>query len=298
MHTIIIGNEKGGSGKSTVAMHVAVGLLRRGYRVGTIDLDARQGTFTRYFQNRQLSLEALSKTKGFQAESLPMPDHFAIRHSNHESRRQAEADERQALGECLSNLRETSDVVVIDTPGSDYHLSRLAHAEADTLITPINDSYVDLDLLAVLHPETGQIVRPSVYAEMVWQQRQVRAISSKRSALNSTGEKQPNIDWIVLRNRLSHITSKNKEDISGVLETLAKRINFRTVAGFGERVIFRQLFLRGLTMMDLMEIGLGDDTQRLNLSHVAARSEVRVLLDAIKLPPPSTCQKSGLSAVA
>ena len=49
---IVVGNEKGGSGKSTVAMHIAVGLMKSHQRVATIDLDSRQKTFTHYIENR------------------------------------------------------------------------------------------------------------------------------------------------------------------------------------------------------------------------------------------------------
>src|SRR5580704_12617755 len=52
-HVIVLGNEKGGSGKSTTAMHVAVALLRAGQRVATIDLDSRQKSFTHYIENRR-----------------------------------------------------------------------------------------------------------------------------------------------------------------------------------------------------------------------------------------------------
>ena len=52
-HVVVLGNEKGGSGKSTTALHVAVALLKAGQRVATIDLDSRQKSFTRYIENRR-----------------------------------------------------------------------------------------------------------------------------------------------------------------------------------------------------------------------------------------------------
>src|ERR1041384_5447446 len=51
-HVVVLGNEKGGSGKSTTALHIAVALMKAGQRVATIDLDCRQQSFTRYIGNR------------------------------------------------------------------------------------------------------------------------------------------------------------------------------------------------------------------------------------------------------
>jgi chromosome partitioning protein len=156
---------------------------------------------------------------------------------------------------------------VIDTPGADDALSRLAHSYADTVITPMNDSFVDFDLLAKVDPETYRILRPSFYSEMVWEQK-------KRRAMRDGGS----IDWIVMRNRLASTEAKNKRAVGQVLDQLAKRIGFRVAPGFGDRVIFRELFLQGLTLLDLREPGLG---RALNMSHVAARQEVRDLLGAV-----------------
>ena len=51
-HIIVVGNEKGGAGKSTVSMHVATSVARMGHSIGVIDLDLRQKTLTRYLENR------------------------------------------------------------------------------------------------------------------------------------------------------------------------------------------------------------------------------------------------------
>jgi len=171
------------------------------------------------------------------------------------------------------------DFVVIDTPGSDSHLSRVGHSYADTLITPLNDSFIDLDLLAKVDPETHKVLRPSSYAEMVWEQRKARALRD--------GGK---IDWIVMRNRLASIGSRNTQAMEDVLAALSKRIGFRLAPGFGERVIFRELFLKGLTLLDLRS---SDANMRLNMSHVAARQEVRALLTAIGLTPAPEERTNG-----
>ncbi len=262
-HVLVIGNEKGGSGKSTTALHIAVALMAEGARVATLDLDARQGTLSRYLENRT----AYAQRKG---ADLPMPRHAAVPLSTLDDRSSAEADERARLEAALEPAVGTADFVIVDTPGSDTYLSRLAHTWADTLLTPLNDSFIDLDLLARVDPDTLRIVRPSIYAEAVWKQRQLRAMQGGRP-----------VDWIVMRNRLSSLAARNKRDMAAVIETLAKRIGFRTAAGLSERVIYKELFLSGLTLLDLRR---GSGGPSLTLSHVAARQEVRDLVAALNLP--------------
>jgi chromosome partitioning protein len=264
-HVIVVGNEKGGSGKSTAAMHLIVGLLRDGYRVGAIDLDARQATLTGYLAAR----EAFARAKGV---ALPVPAYAAVHRSDRDSRAEAEADETERFRAALDGLSKTCEIVVIDCPGSDTFLSRLGHAHADTLVTPINDSFVDFAMLAKVDPDRHDIVQPSIYSEMVWEAR-------KRRFSRDRGK----IDWIVMRNRLGASEARNKRDVGATLDALAKRIGFRTVRGFGERVIFRELYLQGLTLMDVKEAGLGIS---MGMSHVAARAEVRSLIGAIRKPAP------------
>ena len=262
---IVLGNEKGGSGKSTAAMHLIVGLLRDGYRVGAIDLDARQATLTGYLAAR----EAFAQARGV---ALPLPRRAAVHRSERDSRAEAEAEERERFAAAMEELSGRCEIVVIDCPGSDTHLSRLGHAHADTLVTPINDSFVDFAMLAKVDPDRHDIVQPSIYSEMVWEAR-------KRRFARDRGR----IDWIVMRNRLGASEARNKRDVGATLDALAKRIGFRTVRGFGERVIFRELYLQGLTLMDVKEAGLGIS---MGMSHVAARTEVRSLIGAIRKPPP------------
>jgi chromosome partitioning protein len=260
-HVIVLGNEKGGTGKSTLSMHVITWLLRQGHTVGSIDVDARQGTLSRYVENRRLRVQT---TK----EDLPLPDHRPIFRSTLEVKDQAEEEERNRLLYIMDEF-EGYDYIVIDTPGSDSYLSRLAHSFADTLITPINDSFIDLDMLVRLNSDSLDILKPSVYAEMVWEQRKQKAIRSRGS-----------IDWIVVRNRLSALHSRNREEVERVLTALSKRIGYRLVSGFGERVIFRELFLNGITLLDLKET-----KTTISLSHIAAKQELSNLIEAIQLPP-------------
>lgn len=264
-YLIVLGNEKGGSGKSTTAMHIVVSLLSEGYKVGTIDLDARQKSLTRYIENRR----RYCTENGL---SMPMPQELVVPRSELRSADDAEADEKRRFEQAYMTLAGHVDVVVTDCPGSDTYLSRLAHTAADTLVTPVNDSFVDLDLLARIDAETYSVQGPSLYAEMVWKARQRRAMADGGS-----------IDWVVLRNRVGSLHAKNKERVEAVLSELSKRIGVRYVPGLGERVIYRELFLRGLTLIDLRQEG-GLDGQGLSMSHVAARQELRALVNALDLP--------------
>ena len=259
-YIIVLGNEKGGTGKSTVTMHVISSLLWQGYKVGSIDVDARQGTLSRYVENRQHRI----KESGL---NLPISQHIAVFRSNLESVSAAKEEEETQFSRALEEHRDC-DFIVIDTPGSDTYLSRLAHSYADTLITPLNDSFIDLDMLVRVDPDSLNILRPSTYSEMVWDQK-------KQRAMRDSGK----IDWIVLRNRLASIHSRNREEMEKVLNALAKRIGFRLMPGFGERVIFRELFLNGLTLLDMREMGMS-----MTLSHVSAKQELTDLINGLNLP--------------
>lgn len=258
-HIIVLGNEKGGSGKSTTAMHVAIGLLRLGYKVGSIDLDARQGTFSHYMANR-FEYGASHKI------NLPIPLHFPIERSKAETIAEQEKHDHEFLTMALNELNGHVDFIVIDTPGSDTYLGQLAHSLADILITPMNDSFVDLDVLARINPDTKDMKSPSAYTKMVMDIRTKRLENS-----------QPDMDWIVMRNRLSSLDAKNKRDVGEILETLAHHFDFRLAPGFGERVIFRELFLKGMTLLDLKE----DPEHKMTISAVSARQEIRDLLRCI-----------------
>jgi chromosome partitioning protein len=86
-----------------------------------------------------------------------------------------------------------------------------------------------------------------------------------------------------MRNRLSNLNARNKHVMADILGDLSGRIGFRLAPGFGERVVFRELFLKGLTVMDLGSVA---GESRLTLSHVAARQEVRALVAALNVLPP------------
>ena len=261
-HVIVLGNEKGGSGKSTTAMHLFVTLAREGHRIGAIDLDSRQQTFFRYLDNRN----AYNQRQG---TSLRMPLLAAVEPSTAQMRDQAAAEDKANLASAVAYLAQTCNFVIIDTPGAVTPLSEAAHSMADTLITPMDDSLIDFDLLGRINPSTGRVVGPSVYSEMVWSARQRRAAEGREP-----------LDWVVLRNRMATLESRNKRKVAGVLAELSRRIGFRVIPGFSERVIFRELFLNGLTLLDIRQ----DGPITMTLSHVAARQELRDMVKALNLP--------------
>lgn len=261
-HIIVVGNEKGGAGKSTVSMHVATALSRMGHKVGCLDLDLRQKSLARYFNNRRRFMEE-------QGIDLPTPAYSELPEISEGDLKPGENIYDHRLSAAVAGLDGESDFILIDCPGSHTRLSQIAHSLADTLITPLNDSFIDFDLLAHIGTDGETIESPSVYSEMVWNARQLRA----QAGLDP-------IDWVVVRNRLGAQNMVNKQKMEKALIKLSRRIGFRTAPGFNERVIFRELFPRGLTLLDLRDVGV----EKLNISNVAARQELRDLVRELRLP--------------
>src|SRR6202046_876029 len=257
---IVVANEKGGSGKSTGAMHVAIALMKSGQRVATIDLDTRQRSFTHYIENRRAWAKHV-------ARDLDIPDHFCFSRASYVSV-EDEAAGRKALTDAVDALGRSYGLIVIDTPGHDNYLMRLAHSLADTLITPLNDSFVDFDVLGTVDPETFGVTGTSHYSHMVEEARRQRHVID-----------QVTTDWVVLRNRLSTLGSRNKRLVGEGLQELSRRLNFRCTEGLAERVIFREFYPRGLTAVDdLDELTLN---ARPTMSHITARLEMLKLLAAM-----------------
>jgi chromosome partitioning protein len=263
-HVVVLGNEKGGAGKSTLAMNVAIALINFGQRVASIDLDLRQKSFTQYIDNRR----AWAKHCGV---ALATPVHFAVPRGNTQNLDDNEAIEFTAFVDALTAVEQSHDFIVVDTAGSDSHLTRLAHSMANTLVTPLNDSFVDFAVLGTVDPATYAVTGESHYARMVREARQQRRLADGLL-----------MDWVVVRNRLSMLDSRNKQRIVQGLGELAVRLGFRTTDALAERVIYREFFPRGLTALDnLDEKTLG---ARPSMSHVTARQELMSLMQALNLP--------------
>jgi len=251
-HLIVFANEKGGTGKSTTAVHIAVALAAQGRRVAAIDLDTRQKTFARYLENRLATVRR-------EGVELATPGFEVF-----------DPAKGVEIGARLDALGDDNEFVIVDTPGRDDPHAMKAVARADTLVTPINDSFIDLDLIGQVDPDTYKIKRPSFYAEMVWDARKARAKSDGGT-----------VDWVLLRNRLQHLEAKNMRRVGAAVEELSKRVGFRVIPGLGERVIYRELFPKGLTLLDLGAI------KEAGLSHVAARQELREMVSGLQLPEPA-----------
>ena len=248
-HFIVFANEKGGTGKSTTAVHTAIALAASGHRVGALDLDQRQRTMTRYLENRDATMRRLDK------------------HLAHAAYEVLDDQSEAGLAAAIDRLSGENDVIVIDTPGRDDPVARAAILRADTLVTPMNDSFVDLDLIGQVHPENFKVTKPSFYAELIWNSRTQRAKATGKS-----------VDWVVLRNRLQHIDSHNLRRVGAALSELARRVGFRVIPGLGERVIYRELFPKGLTLLDLGQLG------EVGLGHIAARQELREMIAGLAVP--------------
>lgn len=259
---LVFGNEKGGAGKSTVAMHAAVHLLHQGRRVAFLDLDLRQRSLARFFSNR---------IQWTAANTVRLPHAFEPHlHDRPASLLEApEGEARRAFDRALEEALDAADFILIDTPGGDHVLSRRAHAAAHMIVTPMNDSFIDFDLLGEVDPVTLDVKRPSIYAETVWNSRKQRAVWDGRS-----------IDWIVLRNRLAATEARNRKRVDERVQALSKRIGFSVLPGLRDRVIYRELFPFGLTVQDLSpEV----KPVALSMSHVAARQELLALMQALRL---------------
>jgi chromosome partitioning protein len=260
---IVVGNEKGGAGKSTLAIHIVCGLLHAGKRVAIIDLDLRQRSMSRFFANRSAWMAA-------NAQVLPMP----IEPDMGDGKALARAEEGEQLSRfeaAFAEAREQADFILVDTPGGDTALSRRAHGLADQIVTPMNDSFVDFDLLGQVDPVTLDLQKPSIYSESVWEARKHRAITQGRQAT---------IDWIVVTNRLAVAAARNRQRLEERMQKLARRVGFRMGPGLRDRVIYRELFPFGLTVADL-----SNDVRpvSVSLAHVAARQELRSLMLALGL---------------
>ena len=263
-HVIVLGNEKGGSGKTTTAVNIIVALMKAGHRVASIDTDSRQLSLTRYIENRS----RWSRQSGVQ---LDVPTHFSVRLGEGNVVSEVEAREFAALAEIIERLGAQFDFVVIDTPGNDSYRMRLSHAMADTLVTPVNDSFVDLDVLGRIEGDQLSVRTISQYAELVQEARR------KRTAIDGRAT-----EWIVVRNRISTLASRNQKKVIGGLKQLSALLGFRVADGISERVIFREFFPMGLTAFDTLDpavLGV-----KPTMSHVAARREIRELVDALRLP--------------
>ncbi len=248
---ILVGNEKGGAGKSTVCVHLALHCLKKGKKTAIIDLDIRQKSFTRFWENRA------SWSRQKQIELL-FPEIIET---------QSCKDNALLVKEIIEKAAKEFDFIIIDTPGGDTEISRIAHGLADIIVTPMNDSFVDFDLLAKIDAVSGEIIGLNFYANQIWEARKNKALQHKS-----------HLQWFVLRNRLSNFEARNKRKVGDALHLLSKRLGFVIIPGLSERVIYRELFPNGLSLLDVEDKNLGI---QMSMSHVAARNELREITSAL-----------------
>ncbi|HTM77227.1 MAG TPA: division plane positioning ATPase MipZ [Devosia sp.] len=263
-HVIVIGNEKGGSGKSTIAFHLAIYLLHQGFKVASMDADSRQQTFTHYVRNRR----DWARSKGL---TLLHPTHFHLPLAQTDSIRENQRVEFDLFRQAVGEVENDADFLIVDTPGFDTNLTRLAHSLADTLVTPVNDSLIDINVMAQIDPVTGEPREMSHYARLVQRAR------SERLAVDGQ-----TIDWVLVRNRISMLSSRNMRQVQTLLERIAMRLGCRVADGIAERVIFRSLFPTGMTVFDPLDDTLLGGLP--SMSHMSARQEYRALVAALHLP--------------
>lgn len=252
-HRIVFANEKGGTGKSTTAVHVAIALAYQGAKVAAIDLDPRQRTLFRYLENR-------AETEKRRNIELPGArfDVFT-------------GESVEELDVAAAAIGADCDFLLFDTPGRDDPFARHVATGADTLVTPMNDSFVDFDLIGQVDAESFKVRRLSFYAELIWEARKKRAMATIR-------DQRREMDWVVVRNRTHHVEARNQRRIDEALGELSKRVGFRVANGLSERVIYRELFPSGLTLLDMGHLG------QLGTTHITARQELRKLVGGLSLP--------------
>jgi chromosome partitioning protein len=182
----------------------------------------------------------------------------------------AQANEKE-LEEKLHVARIHNDFIIIDVGGHDSAIARKAIFMADTIITPVNDSFIDLDMLGRIDPRTGELKTLGNFARLV------EHLKEPGLALRA----KP-LDWVVMQNRSRNFATKNERKILDALEKTAPVAGFRIVPGLRERVTYRELFPLGLTLFDLP--ALRDEGHDLGKMQPTARAEIWAMLRALNLP--------------
>jgi chromosome partitioning protein len=248
-HIIVFANEKGGVGKSTTAFHVCIALCNAGERVAALDVDLRQLTLDR-------ALNARMETAREYAVDLPGPRQILLTQS---TEAELEAKIRMAQIDC--------SFIIIDVGGHDSPIARRAISMANTIVTPVNDSFIDLDMLGRIDPRTGELKTLGAFARLVEHLKEP-GLARREKAL----------DWVVMQNRSRSQSTKNERKVMDALNAIAPVAGFRLIPGLHERVVYRELFPIGLTLFDLALI------PKLGRPQPAAHAEIAEMLAALELP--------------
>ncbi|MBP5399763.1 MAG: AAA family ATPase [Alphaproteobacteria bacterium] len=256
-HIITISNEKGGTGKSTISMHLAILLIQEGFKTAVVDMDGRQGTLSNYIKNRHsFGIQNHINLIAPQLVTIT-PRENPLEYQNHVSEIKMAIDE----------LSKSYDAIIIDTPGNKNYLFELAHKLADTLITPISDSFIDLNVLATIDENNPQKQQAGQYAQFVWEIKKYLAQQGK-----------PLLNWIVVGNKISPFNSRNKNLFFDHLQKISKMYGFRIAGNLRDRTIYKEMFPQGLTVLDLNTKNL---KSKMTISHLAAKQEIKSLAEFI-----------------
>jgi chromosome partitioning protein len=257
-HIIVFANEKGGVGKSTSAFHTCVALCNAGEKVAALDLDLRQRTLGRAMDAREVTARDYNV-------DLPGPRHLILKQATEAG---LEAEIRMAQIDC--------GFVIIDVGGHDSPIARRAIYMADTIVTPVNDSFIDLDMLGHIDAKTGEFKTLGPFARLVEHLKEP-----------GLGARPKALDWVVMQNRSRSFGTRNERKFREALEVIAPVAGFRLIPGLRERVVYRELFPLGLTLYDLKTI------PELGQAQPNALRELADMLESLKLPSRVTLKSDA-----
>lgn len=258
---IVVGNEKGGTGKTTLAIHLLLGLQAKGARVAAVDLDGRVAGFSKFLENRE---NWARKSR----QNIYTPPYFTILPSKNKDIAVREQEDFAGFAGAVEKLEHISDYLILDLPSGDTYLSRLAHSMADILITPLNDGFLDVNVLGDVDIDDLSVKQINPYGNYVLD------CLTRRKKIDGIG-----FNWLLVKNRVSSLGAKHKLKIDTALGNLAEKLGATITSHIGDRVIFRELYSMGLSVFDVLDKQTG---VKATASHNEAKKEILDLIEFIE----------------